>query len=63
MERKIPLKSSYFSDYLKPSQIIFDLKAKDRVAGIEELLDVLAKQKLIKNKKLLLTRVIDRERL
>jgi len=63
MERKIPLKSSYFSDYLKPSQIVFDLKAKDKVTGIEELLDLLTKQKLIKNKKLLLTRVIDRERL
>ncbi|NIM90851.1 MAG: PTS transporter subunit EIIA [Candidatus Aminicenantes bacterium] len=63
MERKVPLKSSYFSDYLKPSQISFDLKAKDKVAGIEELLDILAKQKLIKNKTLLLTRVIDRERL
>ena len=63
MERKVPLKSSYFSDYLKPSQIVFDLKAADKVAGIEELLDILAKQKLIKNKKLLLTRVIDRERL
>lgn len=57
------LKSSYFSDYLKSSQIVFDFKAKDKVQAIEELLDVLAKQKLIKNKKLMLTRVIDRERL
>jgi mannitol/fructose-specific phosphotransferase system IIA component (Ntr-type) len=55
--------TSYLSDYLTPSQIIFDLKAKDKIQALEELLDVLAKQKLIKNKKLLLTRIIDRERL
>jgi mannitol/fructose-specific phosphotransferase system IIA component (Ntr-type) len=35
--------SSYLSDYLKPSQIIYDLKAKDKVQALEELLDVLAK--------------------
>jgi len=63
MERKNPLKSYFFSDYLKPSQIVFDLKSEDKVGAIEELLDVLVKQKLIKNKKLILTRVIDRERL
>lgn len=56
-------KSSYFSDYLKPSQIVFNLKAKDKVEALEELLDVLIKQKLIKNKELILTRIIDRERL
>ena len=55
--------SSYLSDYLKPSQIIYDLKATDRVQALEELLDVLAAQKLIENKKLILTRIIDRERL
>lgn len=54
---------SYFSDYLKPSHIIFDLKAKDKIQALEELLDVLARQKLIQNKKMLLTRIIDRERL
>lgn len=54
---------SHFSDYVKPSQIIADLKAKDKVHAVEELLDVLAKQKLIRNKKLLLTRLIDRENL
>ena len=63
MEKKSLLKKSYFSDYLKPFQIVFSLKAKDRVQAIEEILDVLVKQKLVKNKKLLLTRVIDRERL
>lgn len=56
-------KCSYFSDYLKLSQVVFDLKSKDKVAAIEELLNVLAKQKLIENKKVLLTRIIDRENL
>ncbi|MGB8951276.1 MAG: PTS sugar transporter subunit IIA [Candidatus Aminicenantales bacterium] len=54
---------SYFSDYLKPSRVILDLEAKNKVQAIEELLDVLAKEKLIQNKKLILTRLIDRERL
>lgn len=57
------LKSSHFSDFLQPSQIIFNLKAKDKIQAIEELLDVLVKQKLVENKKLALTRIIDRERL
>lgn len=57
------LKGSYFSDFLKPSQVVYDLKAKGKIEAIEELLDVLVKQKLIKNKKPLLTRIIDRERL
>jgi mannitol/fructose-specific phosphotransferase system IIA component (Ntr-type) len=52
-----------FSDYLKPHQVVFDLKSKDKVEAIEELLDVLAKQKVIENKKLILTRIIDRENL
>jgi mannitol/fructose-specific phosphotransferase system IIA component (Ntr-type) len=60
---KSSLHSSYLSDYLKPSQIIYDLKATDKVQALEELLDVLAKQKLVENKKLILTRIIDRERL
>lgn len=60
---KNSLKSSNFSDYLKPAQIVFDLKAKTKTQAIEELLDILVKQKLITNKKLILTRVIDRERL
>jgi mannitol/fructose-specific phosphotransferase system IIA component (Ntr-type) len=54
---------TYFSDYVKPAQIIHDLKAQDKVHAIEELLDVLAKYKLIQNKKLILTRLIDRENL
>jgi len=58
-----PLISAYVSDYLKPSQIVFSLKAKNKIRALEELLDVLDKQKLIKNKKLILTRIIDRERL
>ncbi len=63
MEKKDILRSSHFSDFLKPSQVVFNLKAKDKIQAIDELLDVLAKQKLIKNKKLILTRIIDRERL
>lgn len=53
----------HFSDYLKPSQVIFDLKATNKVEALEELLDALFKEKLIANKKLILTRIIDRERL
>ncbi len=56
-------KTSYLSDFLKPSQIIFSLKAENKIGVFEELLDILIKQKLIKNKKLILTRIIDRERL
>jgi mannitol/fructose-specific phosphotransferase system IIA component (Ntr-type) len=63
MEKRSVMEVSFFSDYLKPAQIIFDLKAKNKVQAIEELLDVLAKEKLIKNKKLILTRIIDREEL
>ena len=63
MESKNFLKGSHFSDFLNPSQIIFDLKANDKIQALEELLDVLAKQKLIKNKKPILTRIIDREQL
>jgi len=57
------LKNSHFSDFLQPSQIVFNLKAKDKIQAVEELLDVLVKQKLVENKKLILTRIIDRERL
>ena len=58
-----PFKNRFFSDFLKPNQIVFDLQAKEKVQAIEELLDILLKQKLIKNKKLILTRLIDRENL
>ena len=58
-----PLKSSHFSDYLDSSQVIFEIKAKEKIGALEELLDVLEKQRLIKNKKPILTRIIDRERL
>ena len=57
------LKSTHFSDYIKPSQVVLNLKAKNKVEALEELLDILEKQKLIKNKKPILTRIIDRERL
>jgi mannitol/fructose-specific phosphotransferase system IIA component (Ntr-type) len=54
---------SFLSDYLKLSSVVFDLKAQDKVQALDELCDVLAKQKFIANKKLILTRLIDRERL
>ncbi len=63
MENKPASHITKFSDYLKANQVVYDLKSKDKVEALEELLDVLAKQKLIDNKKLLLTRIIDRENL
>jgi len=63
MDQKDILGISHFSDYLKPTQIVHDLKASDKVDAIDELLDVLAKLKLLKNRKVLLTRLIDRENL
>lgn len=63
MENRNLLKSSRFSDFLRPSQIIYDLKASEKIQAFDELLEVLADQGLIKNKKLLLTRLCDRERL
>lgn len=56
-------KKSHFNDYLKPSQIIYDLKATDKIEALEEMLELLEKQNLIKTKKPVLTRIIDRERL
>jgi len=63
MDKRELLDISHFSDFLKPTQIIHDLKSRDKVDAIEELLDVLTKQKLIRNRKLILTRLIDRENL
>ncbi len=63
MERKNLLKWSHFSDILKPNHVVFRLKAKDKLQALDELLDVLVAQKIIKNKKPILTRIIDRERL
>ncbi|MBC7363948.1 MAG: PTS sugar transporter subunit IIA [Candidatus Aminicenantes bacterium] len=57
------LKDTSFGEFLKPSQIIFDLKNKEKLSAIEELLDSLVKEKLISNKNLTLTRIIDRENL
>ena len=57
------LKSTHFVDYLNPSQIVFNLKATEKIEAFEELLDVLLKQDLIQNKKPILTRIIDRESL
>src|SRR4030042_4854845 len=58
-----PVKSHHFSDFLKPAQIVHELEAKEKVRAIEELLDILFKEKLIKNKNLILTRLVDREQL
>ncbi|MCJ7681215.1 MAG: PTS sugar transporter subunit IIA [Candidatus Aminicenantes bacterium] len=63
MDRTDPYKESHFSEFLKPSQIVFDLSADDKIQALEELLDVLVMENLIKNKKPVLTRIIDRERL
>lgn len=63
MENKDISDKTHFSHFLKPAQVIFELKAKDNIQALEELLDILKKQKLIKNKKPILTRIIDRERL
>jgi len=63
MEKKKISKHSSFCEYIKPAQIIDNLKATDKILAIEELLDVLVKQKSITNKKPVLTRIIDRERL
>lgn len=57
------LRETSFGEFLKPSQIIFELKSKDKLEAIEELLDSLVKEKLITNKNLTLTRIIDRENL
>ena len=56
-------KASHFSDFLTPTQVIYDLKAQTKIQALEELLTLLEKKKLIKNKKPILTRIIDRERL
>jgi len=60
---RIDLAGSRFSEFLQPFQVVFNLKAREKVQAFEELLDVLLKHKLVKNKKPLLTRIIDRERL
>jgi|GEM_PF-1873548 len=57
------LRDTTFGEFLKPSQIIFELKSRDKLEAIEELLDSLVKQKLINNKNLTLTRIVDRENL
>jgi mannitol/fructose-specific phosphotransferase system IIA component (Ntr-type) len=59
----MPQKKSHFTDYLEPSQIIYNLKATDKIEALEEMLDLLEKQNLIKTRKPVLTRIIDRERL
>ena len=53
--------SHSLADFLTPSRIIFSLKSSEKVQAIDELLDILLKEKVITNKKLILTRLIDRE--
>ena len=63
MDKRDVLGISHFSDYFKISQLVFELKALEKVAAVEELIDVLAKQKLVRNRKMILTRLMDRETL
>jgi mannitol/fructose-specific phosphotransferase system IIA component (Ntr-type) len=63
MEKASIPKQSHFCEYLKLDQVIYNLKATNKIQALEELLDVLVKLKYIKNKKPVLTRIIDRERL
>ncbi len=63
MEKAGTLKHAYFCEYLKADQILYNLKSTDKIQALEELLDVLVKLNYIKNKKPVLTRIIDRERL
>ena len=44
------MRSSYLSDFLKPTQVLFNLKAKDKVQALEELLDVAKKVRNISAK-------------
>jgi mannitol/fructose-specific phosphotransferase system IIA component (Ntr-type) len=62
MEREVS-KASHFSDFLSPTQVIYDLKSQTKIQALEELLTLLEKKNLIKNKEPILTRIIDRERL
>ncbi len=63
MENVSTPKHASFCEYLRLDQVIFNLKATDKIQALEELLDVLVKLEYIKNKKPVLTRIIDRERL
>jgi mannitol/fructose-specific phosphotransferase system IIA component (Ntr-type) len=63
MNYKNPDRVLHFSDFLKTSQVVYTIKAEDKIDVLEELLDVLVSEKLINNKKPILTRIIDRERL
>ncbi|MCC7294667.1 MAG: hypothetical protein IT188_02300, partial [Acidobacteria bacterium] len=63
MDKRDVLGISHFSDYFKINQLVFELRASEKVAAVEELIDVLAKQKLVRNRKMILTRLMDRETL
>ena len=38
-------KASHFSDFLTPTQIVYELKAQTKIQALEELLTVLEKKK------------------
>src|SRR4030042_3928004 len=63
METTHKIQASFFSEFLKPGHIVYELQARTKVDALDELLELLHKHKHIDNKKLLLTRIIDRERL
>lgn len=63
MNYKHPDRTLHFSDFLNTSQVIYNIKAEDKTGALEELLDVLVKLNLVKHKKPIMTRIIDRERL
>lgn len=63
MNYKIPDRILHLSDFLKTNQVVYNIKASDKIEALEELLDVLVGLKIISNEKPVLTRIIDRERL
>jgi len=63
MNYRHPDRVLHFNDFLKTSQVVYNIKARDKIGVLEELLDVLAGENLITNKKPVLTRIIDRENL
>ena len=63
MEKSQISKHSFFCEYIKPTRVIYNLKASSKTQAIEELLDLLIEQKAISNKEPVLTRIIEREKL
>ncbi len=57
------LKEVPLGEVLKPAQVLADMANRSKKAAIEELVDLLWKQKLISNKSEAVTRVLEREEL